>query len=354
MVSMTIMVTAQESVRMGIIGMTHDHVRQILRNFKRQSVEIVGFAEPDSALALGYLRQFNLSSQLWYKSMEDLVSATRPQAVCDFRSTIEHVKTLSYCAPLGIHVMVEKPLATTISDAEKMYKLAQKYKIHLLTNYETTWYAGLQHAFDMVKRDTVIGKLRKAAFRIGHRGPIEIGCTPSFLAWLTDPIKNGGGALVDFGCYGINITNRLMKNKLPKSVTATSITNKPEKYTKVEDEAMIILDYGGFQSIVQASWNLPFDVKDIEIYGESGYIFCDRSMQARVRSRNYRPMTEKSITVPSLDIEEIDPFTNFANIILKNKIDPTHLGEIENNLLVIKILKAAQKSAKEKKTIYLR
>jgi predicted dehydrogenase len=51
---------------------------------------------------------------------------------------------LKTCAPLGIPVMVEKPLATTVKDANRMAALANQYHIKLLTNYETTWYSSNQ------------------------------------------------------------------------------------------------------------------------------------------------------------------------------------------------------------------
>ena len=93
---------------------------------------------------------------------------------------------------------------------------------------------------------------------------------PEFLAWLTDPEKNGAGALFDFGCYGANLMTWLMNDARPVSVTAVTQRIKPEIYAKVDDEATIILEYPGAQAIIQASWNWPFDRKDMEVYGRTG------------------------------------------------------------------------------------
>ena len=122
-----------------------------------------------------------------------------------------------------------------------MAALANKFGIHLITNYETTWYASHHQAFDMIHTHGSVGDIRKVVIHDGHRGPKEIGCSDTFLSWLTDPIKNGGGAIMDFGCYGADIMTWLMLGQRPISVTAIAQTNKPDVYPKVDDEATIIV-----------------------------------------------------------------------------------------------------------------
>ena len=117
----------------------------------------------------------------------------------------------------------------------------------------------------------------------GHRGPREIGVQPEFLAWLTDPEQNGAGALFDFGCYGANLMTWLMDDARPTSVTAVTRRFKPEIYPRVDDEATIILEYPGAQAIIQASWNWPFDRKDMAVYGQTGSVFTVRNNEVRVR-----------------------------------------------------------------------
>ena len=82
---------------MGIIGMTHDHVWQILNHPKHEGMELVGFAEPNKELALNYLKKANLPESLWFSSLEEMVEKAKPEAVCDFRSTIEHLETVQKC-----------------------------------------------------------------------------------------------------------------------------------------------------------------------------------------------------------------------------------------------------------------
>ena len=102
--------------------------------------------------------------------------------------------------------------------AKEMEVLAKKHSINIITNYETTWYASHHQAFEMINTEGKIGEIRKVVIMDGHSGPKEIGCSNAFLSWLTDPVKNGGGAIMDFGCYGADIMTWLMKGERPISV----------------------------------------------------------------------------------------------------------------------------------------
>ena len=101
---------------------------------------------------------------------------------------------------------------------------------------------------------------------------------PEFLSWLTDPKLNGAGALFDFGCYGAGLMTWLMNGEKPLTVTAVTQQIKPEIYPKVDDEATIIITYPKAQAIIQASWNWPFDRKDMEVYGATGSVMTVKEM----------------------------------------------------------------------------
>ena len=105
-------------LRLGVAGFTHDHVHQILSRPDKGDVEIVGVAEPNRELAMRYLKRYKLSEKLWYPSLEAMIAATQPEAVCAFNSIYEHKQVVEICAPKGIHVMVEKPLAVNREHAE--------------------------------------------------------------------------------------------------------------------------------------------------------------------------------------------------------------------------------------------
>ena len=198
-----------------------------------------------------------------------MLDAVKPEAVVAFGSIYEHMAVVEACAPRHIDVMVEKPLATTLQQALQMEALAKKYNIKLLTDFETSWYPSTVKAYELVNDSNYIGNIKKVVIHDGHQGPKEIGVNKEFFNWLTDPIQNGGGALMDFGCYGANLMTYLMHGQQPVSVTAVTQHFKPDIYPKVDDEATIIVSYPTAQCIIQASWNWPFGRKDMEVYGEN-------------------------------------------------------------------------------------
>jgi predicted dehydrogenase len=248
--------------------------------------------------------------------------------------------------------MVEKPLATNLAHAMKMEELARKHHIYILTDYETSWYPTTEKTYQLVNDSNYIGKVRKVIFHDGHEGPKEIGVSREFLHWLTDPVQNGGGALIDFGCYGANLMTYLMQDEEPVSLTAVTRRFKPAVYPEVDDDATIVVDYPSAQCIIQASWNWPFGRKDMEVYGESGYIIsANRSL---MHVRNIQSKGEQTMQITSRDVQVYeDPFSYFADVI-KGKIQIPKMGlySLENNVRVVRILDAARESAQSGKTIY--
>ncbi len=351
----SIQIFAQKSpLRIGIVGLTHTHVHGILGRTDDGTIQIVGIVEPNRELAMRYSKQYGFSMNLVYETMSEMFIAAKPEAVCAFGSIYEHLGVVDFFAPKGIHVMVEKPLAVSLDHAKKMESLANKYQIQLLTNYETTWYPSNQKIYALLK-EGLIGDAKKIVVHDGHRGPKRIGISAEFFNWLTDPIQNGGGAIIDFGCYGTNLSTWLMGGKKPNSVTAITQQLQTENNPKVDDESIIILKYDNANSIIQGSWDWPIGRKDLEVYGLTGAIYADNKYQLRTRmAEGYDGFKEEISKLKDLDSPRNDPFAYLAAIV-KKQISPApyDLSSIENNMIVMEILDAAIRSAKTGKTIYL-
>jgi predicted dehydrogenase len=336
-------------LRVGVAGLTHTHVHGLLGRAKRGDILIVGIAEPNRALAERYTKQYGLPMSLVYPSLPEMLAKTKPQAVTAFGSIYEHLAVVQTCAPKGIHVMVEKPLAVNMDHARQMQALAQQYHIHLLTNYETTWYGSNLQAYQLVQ-DHALGDIRKMVAHDGHQGPKEIGVNKEFLDWLTDPVQNGGGALPDFGCYGADLMTWLMHGERPLSVTASALHIKPEVYPKVEDDVSILLTYPKAQGIIEASWNWPYARKDLEVYGQTGSVIAlDRD---HVRLRRIEKEAPQDLTVPLPLAPYDEPFAYLVAVV-RGTAPEDVLSSLATNMLVVEILDAARQSAKEGKTIYL-
>ncbi len=341
-------------VRLAVAGITHGHVPWILSRKALGDVVLVGIYEKDTALAARYATTYNLSKELFYSDLAHMLNVVKPEAVVGFGSVYDHMAVVEACAPRGIHVMVEKPLATNNAHARRMQQLANKYHIYLLTNYETSWYASTKKTFSLVRDSNYVGTVRKVVFHHGHQGPKEIGVNKEFFNWLTDPIQNGGGAIIDFGCYGANIMTWLMGEEDPVSVTAVTQHFKPKIYPKVDDEATIIVSYPSAQCIIQASWNWPFGRKDMEVYGDSGYVIALDANNLRLRNNNVKSEQNLLVNAKEMGVYT-DPFSYFADVIRgRIKVPENGLYSLHNNVRAVRILDAAREFAKTGKTVYLK
>ena len=342
-----------EPLKVGVIRLTHGHANWIFNSEKRGEIEIVGIVEPNRDLARKYADKHKFSMDKLCDSMQELIDKKSVEAVTAFGSIYEHLEVVEFFAPRGIHVMVEKPLAVSLEHARKMEALAKKYGIYLLTNYETTWYPTNHQAKESVNKGKAIGEIRKVILRDGHKGPKKIGVNDEFFEWLTDPKLNGGGAIIDFGCYGANLITWIMEGNRPESVTAILQQLQPENNPKVDDEANIILTYDNAVVIIEASWKWPIGRKDMDIYGEKGVVYVvDRNQMKIQISEGYDGYSEEVINLKERDTPFDDPFAYFAALIKGEvKLQPYDLSSLENNIIVMEILDAAIRSAQLGKTV---
>lgn len=339
--------TFTQPLKVGVAGLNHDHAYGLMQQYKNGEVIILGIAEADEQLVARYKKTWQLPDSIFYKSVSEMLNHIKPDAVLAYNAIADHLAVVEACAPKGISVMVEKPLATTLQQAERMAVLVKQYHIQLLTNYETTWYPSNQQVYAMVHDAHTIGDIRKMVVHDGHQGPIEIGCSKDFLEWLTDPIKNGGGAIMDFGCYGADLMTWMMKGQPPIAVTAITKHIKPNMYPKVDDDATILLEYPQATGIIEASWNWPFGIKDMEVFGEKGYLHAlnNNTLEQRDSTAYFK-----------VDVKPYIYKDNLAYLAaaLKGEVhmanDPS---SFENNLIVVRILEAARKSAATGKRVVL-
>jgi predicted dehydrogenase len=346
--AMTCRAQVGSPLRLGVAGLSHGHLWEVLSRLDRGDFEVVGVAEQNTLLWNNKMLREKVKEELFFRDLNEMLDKTKPEAVIVYESIDDHFRVVEACAPRGIHVMVEKPLAATVAQAKRIEALARKYNIMVLTNYETTWYAANHKAYGMVKEDGFAGSVSRINVYDGHGGPVEIGCAPEFLEWLTDPVKNGGGAVIDFGCYGANLSTWLMGGQKPVSVFATLKHLKPDIYPHVDDDATIVLEYPDATTIIMASWNWPVGRKDMHIYGNKGYIYQDNANDMRV----YDGKKETKLVAEKLTEPYNDPFYYLKAAVRGDiAVKPTDLSSLENNLVVVEILEAAIESNKTGKAV---
>jgi len=334
---------AQEKpLRLAIAGLVHGHVSGFLKSAQaRNDVQIVGVYEPDPLLLRSYGEKYNLPRETLFTDLNQMLDLGRPEAIASFTNTRDHPVIVEAAAPRHLTVMMEKPLAVNNADAQRIKKAADAGKIHVLVNYETTWYPSHAAIWNLLKTKQAGGEIRKMVAMDGHNGPKAINVQPEFLDWLSDPVRNGAGALFDFGCYGANLMTWMMDNQRPIAVNAVTQQFQPTVYPKVDDEATIVVEYPAAQGIIQASWNWPFSRKDFEVYADHGLAIATGGTGLRVALPKE---PDHAVTPDPMPADERDSISHLIAV-ARGVRRPNALSSLENNLIATEILEAARESA---------
>jgi predicted dehydrogenase len=337
---------AAQEYKMAVIGLVHSHVwGHLPAMIKGQDVKLAGIAEsiPDLVAEAQKVVGPAVPIYLDYKKM---LAEQKPDIVWAFVPNDQHLQIVQACAPRGIHVIFEKPLAATYKDALEVQKLARQHHIKVMTNYQMAWWPA-NYAAKAQADAGGVGQVWRLRGVVGHGGPGSTGTRSKyFFEWLTDPVKNGAGALMDFGCY--NALWSLWYLGRPESVYAQVNQLRPDTFPKVEDNSSMILHYKNAVGIFEGSWDLPRSYQDLEIFGREGSIYMQNG---KVELRKGRSEA-KSITLEPLARERAEPVTYMASAI-RNKKDLEGLTALDINVGVVEIIEAAKQSVKTGRAVPL-
>ncbi len=336
--------------RIAIVGLDHDHVWGMLSYIeKTPEAELVAIADPHPDLvskAKGRVQ----GGVTFYDDYVKMLDEAKPAGVIITAENDRHLAILRECAKRHINVSTEKPMASTGSDARQMLRLAEQAHIKLMVNYFTAW-APATPALQRRVAQGEIGPISKLIAEYGHQGPKEIGVSKEFGEWLYDPVKNGGGALVDFGCYGAQWA--LWLKGRPTSVFAVARKLKADQHNKVEDDATIILEYPDGTAILQASWDWPYGKGQVEVFGTKGSLLATGdSLYSKPGSasedKTHPEGVPQAITPP--DGYRRNPVAYFVHCIQTNEtiMEPLS-GKL--NVGVVEILDAAKESIRTGRTV---
>jgi predicted dehydrogenase len=337
---------AQKKLNVCIAGLSHDHVTHTLDDYRNGKLNIIGIAEADRYLREKYRNQYHLADTLFFTDLAKMLAVKQPDVVLAYNPVAQHLDVVKVCAPLGILVMVERPLAANLAQVQKMEDLQEKYHNRILTNYETTWYPSYQELYNTINRDS-IGSIQKIMMHAGSQGPAEAGGSKQYLSWLTNAEMNGAGALTDYGCYGIDLMTWFMRGLKPVAITAVIRHRKPGLYPNVDDEASIILEYPGVTGTIEASWDLSSPVNTMEVYGQKGSLFASDNMH--ISTVNH---TSSNRLAPPLKAPYQDE-ASYITAVLQNKVANDDRSSMRYNTIVMEILEAAKRSAKVHRRIAL-
>ena len=330
-----------------VVGLVHSHVWGHFDKFvSGKPARLVGVAETEPEL-VAEAKKRGVSESLIYSDWKKMIDEQKPEMVWAFVENNRHLEIAQYCAARKVHILFEKPLASTFKDAAAIRDLARKSGIYVMANYQMAWWPANYTAKELADKGE-IGRIWRLHGIVGHGGPTwHTGTARFFVDWLTDPVKNGGGALVDFGCY--NALWSLWYLGRPDSVYAEAIHLRPVDFPKVEDSSTILLHYRNAEAVLEGSWDLPRGFQDLEVFGLGGSIGMRDGGVTLQKSGDKAP---QAVPLRALAPEASEPIAAMIHAI-ESKTEPEGLTSLDANVQVMEIIDAAKESIKTGRAVHL-
>jgi predicted dehydrogenase len=337
---------ASPKFRIAILGVIHSHAWGHLREIVNMpGIELVGIADPRPALREEAAKA--APGIPIYDDYVKLLDEKKPEAVWSFVENDRHLEVTRLCATRGIHLMFEKPMAATYEQAKEMLALAKKHNIKLMINYQMAWWPENYSGHDLTESGK-IGKVWRVRAIIGHGGPAPRSSTDirgqQFWSWLNDE-NRGGGALMDFTCYG-GVWWRWYLG-MPTSVYAVTTHTRPDVYKTNTNATVIGTFAGNGVGIIEGSWDLPRSFQDLEVFGDKGSVSVSRNrVELMVGSQ------KEETQIGTLADTRKEPVVYFINKIRKMEAIDGMVSP-EFNLDVMQIVEAARRSVRTGKPVTL-
>lgn len=232
----------------------------------------VSVADPNQPLLDKAHGEFGISRL--YDDYSSLLEKEQPDAVLIFVDNAGGASLVDLAASFGKPMMVEKPMADSLANAERMRVAAANASVPLMINWPTNWQPAVRYVLQLA-RDGAVGPVHRFNFRSGHRGPREYGCSSYFCGWLYDERRNGAGAYIDYCGYGASMARYLLGSPSRASATIGHLT-KPD--IAVDDNAVLTLRYPHAIAVIEATWSASGPVPDggPAISGRSGTLVVQR------------------------------------------------------------------------------
>lgn len=258
-----------------IAGLSHDHIWGELEHWNSlPEVAIIGVAESDSRLISRFTSSFPdvpvfTDTSEMYDSLSGRANITQIAA-----PNAHHARLALEAFANGCHVITEKPMASTLVDADTMLSASVEHGLSLMVNWPTAWNSLFQRFHEAISNG-MIGTVHYIRYRSAHNGPKEIGCDPAFVEWLYDEKLNGAGAFMDYCCYGSAIAAYHLG--LPNEVTGLR-GRLAKEYDICDDNAVITMKYPHAIAVAEASWSqvTGYFGGNPVAYGSTGAVGIDR------------------------------------------------------------------------------
>ncbi|MBU6289135.1 MAG: Gfo/Idh/MocA family oxidoreductase [Chloroflexi bacterium] len=279
--------TQPRRVRVGFASAEHLHFSALMRAaLECNTADVVGMSIADAEHRAFLADRF--PSVPVFETDTDLFDRGQPEAIVTTHNNRDAVEVVCEAARRGIHVMKEKPMASTLAGADRMVAACSRHGVRLMVNWPTNWSPAIHHAKSLVDSGA-IGQVWQVYNRSGHGGPPRDFMQRDPVArvgwgWLMERDLNGGGASVDFCSYGVVASLWFMGR--PGKVIAFGGRYSKDYFT-VDDNATVLLGYPHGHSVAEGTWTQPAAAHRIPlmIYGTEGSIAVTRGNELQLATR---------------------------------------------------------------------
>jgi len=247
--------------RVAVLGFDHMHAGDQLRlAAEHPRVELVGAWDDQPSRASDVLARLGLPQSLLYTDVDELLDHAAPQIVIVCSTTAEHVRWTERLASHPVHLVVEKPFASSLADADRMIAAVAGTGRTLTVNWPLAWYPPHRTTKRLIA-EGAIGEVVAIHYYDGNRGPLhhthdkhEIATSNDAAAknasWWYQPAA-GGGSLLDYLGYGVTLGTWFRDGELPVEVTA--VTHVPAGL-QVDEQSVVTAAYSSGLSTFQTRW----------------------------------------------------------------------------------------------------
>jgi predicted dehydrogenase len=346
--------------RVAGIDFAHMHMAELLDMVAAHpSAEIVGICDRSRERMTPSIDRLGLSERHVFIDYAACLETTRPDLVILCPATAEHGQWVERVAPYGAHLVVEKPFAANLMEADRMITAAQKSNVRLIINWPIRWHASHSSAKRLLE-DGAIGELLEVHHYDGNRGPLlhsskrtEVDLKEKRESWFYDKGK-GGGSLMDYLGYGVTFATWFMNGREPLEIT--TVVDGPQGL-EVDEHSVTIARYASGLSTFETRWGTMSDPWILQPQPKCGFVFVGSEgtlssydLESVLRIQTRREQNTKEIVVN----ENKPPFQNPIQYIINclEKDIPVE-GPLDYNLCRIgqKIVDLAVESAREKKSL---
>jgi predicted dehydrogenase len=243
------------------INFDHFHMGDLLRMaHNHPQAEIVGIADDDPARMQTAAANFGVPAERQFTDYRECLERTRPDIAILCPATARHAEYVEQVAPYGVHVLVEKPFAASLADADRMIRAVEATGRTLVINWPLVWSAGHQTAKRLID-EGAIGDVIEVHHYGGNRGPLyhtadkvevsdeEVRRQKPTSWWYRK--DTGGGSLLDYLGYGVTLGTWYLGGRAPLEVT--SIVDEPAGL-EVDEHSVTVARYEFGLSKFETRW----------------------------------------------------------------------------------------------------